>query len=580
MAGTATLPHAAGVTQTRSAAVDLLMADDTLRVAYLLKIAGNPGAPPLDEPGAAQFLLWFAVDGRHQYQQVVLSPEYIAFLATPQPPFPTRLAAYVHARRGGDVRRPSDDELEAFLAWYYVVGAHELRLTPLLVARERRFLAESHPRLSPRAQPASRWDCFRLLVEHEAAPAAPPQGRRPARLAVAPPPHTAVASPWYAPAPQRDLSTLPGLNVIGVADSVSGIGEDARALADVLHSAGAQHSIFNVRYAADVVSRARYDRDAYFADRPLYPVNVFCLPAFETARLKLVYGESFFTGRYNIGYWPWELSNVPRVWRFAFDLVDEVWASSRFLVDVFQRLTAKPVRYMPPYVDVAGIAPFAREQIGLSRDDAIFLCMFDFNSYMARKNPLAAIDAFRLAFPSSQGRERLLIKTLHGEANAQALLELQRHIAADERITLVDGGLSREEICGLLQGVDGYVSLHRSEGFGRIIAEAMLLGTPVIATDWSGSASFVTKDTGFPVACTLRNVRPDEYIYAEGSVWAEPSIEDAARKMRLVRHERRLLEAIRTNAARAIRQTYGLGTAVSRLSDWLGQFAARQAGDR
>jgi glycosyltransferase involved in cell wall biosynthesis len=562
----------------RVRALDILMADDTLKGSYLLRFAGNPGAPALDDDVARRFLLWFAVEGRHQYQQVVLSPEYLAFLATPAPPFVTRLAAQIHACRG-QPPISGDDDIEAFHAWYYVTGVHELRLAPLLVAAERHFLAEDHPRFARQEPRVSRWDYFRFLAHAKERPA--PSRRAHvnhqavvAWLAADP---AAGATPWHCPPPMWDLSGLPGINVIGSADGLSGIGEDARALSDVLHSAGVQHAIFNVRYPAEIVTTGQSGRDASFTDRPLFPINVFCLPAFETARLKLTCGENLFAGRYNVGYWPWELSSMPPSLRFAFDLVDEIWASSEFLVDVFRRLTSKPVKYMPPYVGAAAIAPFDRESLGLSRSDVIFLCMFDFNSYIARKNPLAAIDAFRIAFPTAAGPERLLIKTINGHANPKALLQLQRHVAVDERLILVDGGLTRSEICGLLQGVDCYVSLHRSEGFGRIMAEAMLLGTPVIATDWSGSASFLNSATGFPVSCTLRGVRSDEYVYSEGSVWAEPSTEDAARKMRLVRHDLRSLKGIRLNAARIVHQNYGLEPAASRISDWLSAFSARHS---
>lgn len=557
-------------------ALDVLMADDTLRGSYLVRFAGSPGAPVLDEEIAQRFLLWFAVEGRHQYQHVFFSPEYLAFLATPAPPFVTRLAAQAHACCSQPAIL-SDDDIEAFHAWYYVTGVRELRLAPLLLASERRFLVEDHPRFARRGPKVSRWDYFRFLAHAKERPTAfrrarPEQQEVVAWLAAAP---ADGATSWHCPPPLWDLSDLPGINVIGSADGLSGIGEDARALSDVLHAAGVPHAIFNVRYPAEIVTTAQSGREASFADRPLFPINVFCLPAFETARLKLTCGENLFAGRYNVGYWPWELSSMPRSWRFAFDLVDEIWASSQFLMDVFRRLTSKPVVYMPPYVGVTDIAPFDRESLGLSRSDLIFLCMFDFNSYIARKNPMAAIDAFRMAFPSAGGPERLLIKTINGHANPQAFDQLQRHIATDERIALIDGGLTRSEICGLLQGVDCYVSLHRSEGFGRIIAEAMLLGTPVIATDWSGSASFLNPATGLPVSCTLRSVRPDEYIYSEDSVWAEPSTEDAARKMRLVRQDPRGLKGIRSNAARVVNQNYGLGPAASRINDWLTAFSAR-----
>ena len=562
--------------RTRVRALDILMADDTLRASYLLKVGGNPSAPPLDEDGATRFLLWFALEGRHQYQQVSISPDFIAFLAAPQPPFTTRLAAYVHALRA-EPRSLRDEDVEAFHAWYYVTGAHQLRLTPLLVARERSFLMEDHARFARRAERFSHWDVFRFLAATDAGSAQHRRSRSDGRdlaawLSAHP---TDGSTAWHQPAPPEDRSWLPGINIIGSADGVSGIGEDARALTEVLLKAGIQHSIFNVRYPAEIVTTDQSGRETYFADRPLYPINIFCLPAFETVRLKLGHGESLFAGRYNIGYWPWELTNLPPEWRFAFDLVDEVWASSQFLFDVFQRLTSKPVVHMPPHVYVPDIVPFDRESFGLSATDAIFLCMFDFNSYVARKNPQAAVEAFQLAFPSHAGNERLLIKTLNGHANPDALLDLRRRVAADDRIVLIDGSLARHEVCGLLQDVDCFVSLHRSEGFGRIIAEAMLLGTPVIATDWSGNTSFLNATTGFPVACTLRNVRPDEYVYAEGSVWAEPSTEDAARKMRQIRRDPRAVAAATAKARRTVHQNYGLATAASRISAWLTDFATR-----
>jgi len=562
--------------RTRVRALDILMANDTLRASYLLKVGGNPSAPALDEDAAARFLLWFALEGRHQYQQVSFSPDFVAFLAAPQPPFVTRLAAYVHALRA-EPRSTRDEDIEAFHAWYYVTGAHQLRLTPLLVARERSFLLEDHPRFARRAERLSRWDVFRFVAATGAGSQrrsrSPPDGRDIAAWLSAQPVDGSI--PWHCPAPSEDRSWLPGVNVIGSADGVSGIGEDARALTEVLLKAGVQQSIFNIRYPAEIVTTEQSGRETYFADRPLYPINIFCLPAFETVRLKLGHGESLFAGRYNIGYWPWELTSLPPEWRFAFDLVDEVWASSQFLLDVFQRLTSKPVVHMPPHVSVPEIVPFERESFGLSPTDVIFLCMFDFNSYVARKNPQAAIEAFQRAFPSRSGDERLLIKTLNGHANPEALHDLQRQVATDDRIILVDGSLARNEVCGLLRDVDCYVSLHRSEGFGRIIAEAMLLGTPVIATDWSGNTSFLNATTGFPVACTLRNVRPDEYVYAAGSVWAEPSVDDAARKMRQIRREPRTVTTAAAKAQRTVHQNYGLAAAASRISAWLTDFQAK-----
>jgi len=177
---------------------------------------------------------------------------------------------------------------------------------------------------------------------------------------------------------------------------------------------------------------------------------------------------------------------------------------------------------------------------------------------MARKNPIGAIEAFKLAFPNRRGNERLLVKTINGHLRQAELSELLTHVDSDDRIIVVDGSLTRAQINGLLRASNCYVSLHRAEGFGRVIAEAMLLGTPVVATDWSGSSALVNEETAFPVAYRLVNVPNGAYIFEEGSQWAEPSIEAAARALRILRNEPSLVKRRTVAAQRQIAKNHGL----------------------
>ena len=204
-------------------------------------------------------------------------------------------------------------------------------------------------------------------------------------------------------------------------------------------------------------------------------------------------------------------------------LMDEIWAISPYVFSVYSACTTEtPTFYVPQYVNAEPLTAVDLTRFGLKRHDFVFLAMLDFNSYASRKNPLGAIEAFTRAFPEKGGHERLLIKTINGHIHPEQLSKLVQHVERDSRVVVVDGPLSRDENCGLISAADCFVSLHRAEGFGRVIAEAMLLGTPVVATDWSGSTCILDEHTGYPVARTIVNVPPGDYIYEEGSQWAEP----------------------------------------------------------
>lgn len=486
-------------TRARSA-VEILRADETLSIAYLLSnpTAGDPAA--LTEEAAARFLLWFAVEGRRRFQHVMLSPSYLDFLATPVPPYPTRLAAYLLLGRP-DIGKRFDGHLDRMLAWYHEEAVAEFGLAPLLPARAR--------------------------------------------------------------------ANLPGVNVVGFGNNVMGIGEDVRALMTALERAGVPRVAVNIELSEAFGTRAPAFAGPQ-ADRPLFPVSVFALPPFEMARLHVERGTSLFHRRYAVGYWPWELTSVPEPWRVVFDLVDEVWASSEYLLDVYRKLTHKPVLLVPPCLNAG--APEAPDlgRHGVTDGDFIYLTMFDFNSFVERKNPQGAIAAFQNAFPS-RGNEKLVVKTINAHGHAEARRRIEALAGKDDRIVFVHDAFSRPQTLGLLARADCLVSLHRAEGFGRILAEAMAIGTPVVATDWSGSTSFLDNSTGYPVSFTLRDVRAGEYIYHHGSRWAEPSLEHAASRLREVRHG---ADPVRRLRARSLVDArYGLDPVAAALVSRLGAIA-------
>lgn len=205
----------------------------------------------------------------------------------------------------------------------------------------------------------------------------------------------------------------------------------------------------------------------------------------------------------------------------------------------------------PPGADDGGAAtarrPPERAALGLAPDATVFLFMFDFRSFASRKNPEAVVQAFLTAFPDPEDEVRLVVKTQGGDAAPIPWRRLSA-LCRDPRIELRDVSLDRTDLLDLMAAADCFVSLHRSEGFGRGPAEAMLMGKPVIVTGYSGTTDFATPDCAYVVGYRLVPVGVGEYPGAEGQTWADADIAQAARAMRRVHEDP---ESARATGARA-----------------------------
>ncbi len=236
----------------------------------------------------------------------------------------------------------------------------------------------------------------------------------------------------------------------------------------------------------------------------------------------------------SVGFWAWELERLPRYWRCAFSFYDEVWAATRFARKAFAREKLRPIRFMPMAVTAPELRrEISRRELRLPADATIFVFVFDFRSYATRKNPEAVVRAFLQAFPSGDEAVYLVLKTMGAEENCTHLAQLAE-LCRDPRISIRDIKLDREELIGLIKASDAFVSLHRSEGFGRGPAEAMLLGKPTILTGYSGTTDFTTEHSAYLVDYRLVPVAPNEYVGVDGQRWAEANVATAARIMRRV----------------------------------------------
>jgi glycosyltransferase involved in cell wall biosynthesis len=199
----------------------------------------------------------------------------------------------------------------------------------------------------------------------------------------------------------------------------------------------------------------------------------------------------------------------------------------------------------------------SRAQFGLPANRFHFLVMFDGNSWLSRKNPIAAVRAFKSAFGTERG-VGLVIKAISLDRTSAAWQALEAELNGDDRVVVIDRTMGRVELTQLMASCDAYVSLHRSEGFGRIIGESMLLGLPTVTTNFSGNVDFCTPQTSFLVDGTLVALTPSDYIFHEGQYWCDPDVDQARQQMRRVFEQRDEARAVAQAARHNIQTHYSI----------------------
>ena len=333
-----------------------------------------------------------------------------------------------------------------------------------------------------------------------------------------------------------------GLNIAGFLTADLGLGESARCMVRAADAAALPSALVPLKLHC----KNRLGDPTYTArlqdDNP-HDVNVVHLDPPAARDLDHHHGPAFRAGKYNIGYFAWELPEFPDAWTSAFDYFDEIWTPSDFVTAALLLKSPLPVLTMPHAISFArpletvgeALRPDSvatlRARLGLPAGKFLFLTLFDLNSYAERKNPRAVIAAFRLAALPAAGAA-LVIKVQNVAGNEAAFAALQASLADLPHTVLLTATLSRADIYALEAACDCFVSLHRSEGFGLAVAEAMYLGKPVIATDWSATAEFVDASNGCPVRAPLVTLDRNHGPYGKGSTWADPDPAHAAEHMR------------------------------------------------
>lgn len=339
------------------------------------------------------------------------------------------------------------------------------------------------------------------------------------------------------------------VQLIGPISRTSGLGQATRLCADILALTGLRVNV--VDFSFDNPSPdadARQGATAGF--RPAH-INLIHLNA-EFVPLAFAYAPDVFSGAHNIGFVYWELDKPVACQQLGMDLLDEIWLASDFGI-----AAVKPGMGDKPVIKIGACCPALQRpdkararasvdaRLGLSGREFLCLMAFDSFSFAQRKNPLGAIEAFQRAFPSGEAdssspQARLILKTLNRDHVAdpettRLWARIHALVARDPRILVINDLLDPASLAELKAGVDCYISLHRSEGWGFNMIEAMELGVPVLCTAYSGNLEFCTAETAWLVSARQMALSPTDYLYVpEGSTWADPDLDEAARQLRAI----------------------------------------------
>ena len=349
-------------------------------------------------------------------------------------------------------------------------------------------------------------------------------------------------------APQRprnsqDDVALNGINFVGDLQVEIGIGESTRAIYKVLQDT--ELPLNYIEVALPIAKRPpingwhshttltkHYDISIIHLNPPEMPLAFENIPPHATKNA------------YTIGFWYWELPVFPDHWLPMFHAVDEVWVASRYTQSVLRQKSPVPVHHMPLPINIQTSKRKTRADFALPEDRFIFLFSFSATSSIGRKNPFTVIEAFRRAFGEDNANGPLLVIKAHhlsshfGKSLAGPLHQAMEKIGG----VCINYNFSRQDMNDFMDTCDCFVSLHRAEGFGLHLAEAMALGKPVIATAFSGNMDFMTQANSYGVDYLLRTITAADHqfsnlfqkVYPDELVWAEPDIDHAAKLMRHV----------------------------------------------
>lgn len=354
------------------------------------------------------------------------------------------------------------------------------------------------------------------------------------------------------PFAQSSAEGLSGINLIGDIKAETGLGQSMRLLAGILEQAGIPFCVIQVDSPGGLEhSDTKWEHK--IRTEAIYNINLIHVNPNVWAEVYNALPEEVLAGKYQIAYWLWELEDFPQEWVPCIDTVDEIWAPSEFICASIRKCTNKPVVRVPYIVKLEEGEHYGREYFKLPTDKFLYLMMYDFKSISERKNPGGALEAYKKAFPAERQDVGLVIKVNHLKGN-QELQRLQEELGAYKNVYFLTENMSWLEVESLIKSVDVLISLHRSEGFGLPMAEAMALGTPVVCTNWSATTEFMDETCACLVGYQLITLEKRVGPYKKGSRWADADVEQAARYIAELSEEKEHYRELAANGQKKVHE--------------------------
>lgn len=349
-----------------------------------------------------------------------------------------------------------------------------------------------------------------------------------------------------------------GINLIGSINSDTGLGQSTRLVADIIEAGNIDYTVYNY-FVPPGGSMNDTTYQHKITNTLPYNINLIHVNASEFTRAFMDIGKDAWDKRYNIAYWLWELEEFPQEWLGNMNLVDEIWTPAEFISNTLRKYTDKPVNTVP----YAGTAPtddsLNRKHFHLPEEDFLYLMMFDGGSRAERKNPDAVIEAFKRAYADHKEEQNvqkrktgLVVKINEPESSEEDIAYIRQALAGYENIHFICETLTKVEVNSLIKCVDVYVSLHRAEGFGLVLAESMIVGTPVIATNWSANTEFMNTDVACMVDARMVEIEKEIPPFKKGYHWADADIGQAAAYMRRLYEDQQYYDRIKKSAKQYI----------------------------
>jgi glycosyltransferase involved in cell wall biosynthesis len=355
-----------------------------------------------------------------------------------------------------------------------------------------------------------------------------------------------------------------GVNVVGYHRQSLGLGAEVRRVVRCLRAAGVPISTIDAPGSSSALIESLPLSDNEWR----YDTTISVVAGDQLQNCMRELGPQYFQGGKHVSMWYWELMKINESMKSALSYVDGLVVGSNFIRNCLVRSTDKPV-FQLPLTDIGILeATKSRRDLGLPEDRLIFLCTFDFFSVIERKNPLDAIAAFKMAFAENTG-PILLIKSQNGQLLPNDLALITRAIGSRADIMHIDQHVDEETQASYLQCADLLVSLHRSEGLGLHIFEALLRGVPVLSTAFSAPIEFLDSVNSVLADYALVPVKNGNGVYPTGYLWAQPDVQHAAHLMRKLFLDSSYLESLKKGTSEVDKHLVSEVEAGTRLASWL-----------